>query len=86
MVLRETSVETPSTYFIEKTIILPMEDFVNFVTDMTVERFFLKKNHLLCRIDNEGIWHCLLVKPQGHKEGILALADERRFPFALLYI
>lgn len=75
-----SSVESLRAFTIEKTIILPKGDFINFSTDMTVERLFLRKNFSLCRIDDEGIWHCLLVKPHGHKEGVLALSDVKGIP------
>jgi len=64
---------------IEKTIILPREDYKNFITDMTVERQFLKENSSLCKIDDKGIWHCLLVVLKGHQEGVLVMADQEGF-------
>lgn len=67
-------------FTIERTIILQRDHFINFLTDMTVERQFLKRNHHHCRIDDEEVWHCLLVTSQGYKEGILVMADEKGFP------
>ena len=40
---------------IEKTIILPRIEYKNFITDMTVERLFLRKYSSLCRVDDKGI-------------------------------
>ena len=40
---------------IEKTIILPRIEYKNFITDMTVERLFLREYSSLCRVDDKGI-------------------------------
>jgi hypothetical protein len=47
---------------------------------MTVERRFLQKHSSLCKIDDDGIWHSLLVVLQGSKVGILVMADQEGFP------
>jgi hypothetical protein len=65
---------------IEKTIVLPRIDYINFITDMTVERLFLRKHSSLCKVDDKGIWHSLLVVLQGSKAGILVMADQEGFP------
>jgi hypothetical protein len=74
-----TAVKNLKPIKIEKTIALSGDDYDNFITDMTVERQFLKNNSYLCRIDDEGIWHCLLVVRQGHHQGILVMANEVGF-------
>lgn len=65
---------------IEKTIILPRIEYKNFITDMTVERLFLRKYSSLCRVDDKGIWHSLLVSLQGSQAGVLVMADQEGFP------
>ena len=65
---------------IEKTIILSKIDYKNFITDMTVERLFLRNYSPLCRIDDKGIWHSLLVVFPGSQTGILVMADKEGFP------
>jgi hypothetical protein len=47
---------------------------------MTVERLFLRKHSSLCKVDDKGIWHSLLVVLQGSKAGILVMADQEGFP------
>jgi hypothetical protein len=65
---------------IEKTIILSKIDYKNFITDMTVERLFLRNYSPLCRIDDKGIWHSLLVVQLGSQAGILVMADQEGIP------
>ena len=73
------AVENLKPIKVEKIIILPKENYRNFITDMTVERLFLRKYNSLCKIDDEGVWHCLLVVPQGSQVGILVMADNLGF-------
>lgn len=73
------AVENLKSVKVERTIVLPKDDYRNFVTDMTVARLFLQKYNSLCRIDDEGIWHCLLVIPQSRQVGILVMADKFGF-------
>jgi hypothetical protein len=80
------AVENLKPIKVEKTIILTEDDYRNFITDMTVERQFLKRYNALCKIDDEGIWHCLLVVLQGSQAGILVMADKDGFPdYAALF-
>jgi hypothetical protein len=80
------AVENLKPIKVEKAIILPEDDYRNFITDMTVERLYLRKYSSLCKIDNDGIWHCLLVLLQGSQAGILVMADEDGLPdYAALF-
>jgi hypothetical protein len=52
--------EQRQPYVIEKTIDLARIDYENLITDLTVDRWFIEENKRLCRIDDDGVWHCLL--------------------------
>jgi hypothetical protein len=67
-------------FMVERTIILNELDHVNFVTDMTVERYYLRKQQSHCKVDDQGVWHCLLVVRQGQYTGTLVMVDELGIP------
>ena len=73
--MRNEMAKQQKAYFIEKIIELDTIDFQNFATDMTVERDYLRKNYALCRIDEKGVWHCLLVCRHDRRSGLLIMAD-----------
>ena len=64
-------------FVVAKAIRLPWEDYENFVTDFLVEREFLTNNADVCKVDEDGTWHCLLVLQRGHTDGVLAMPDEQ---------
>jgi hypothetical protein len=68
-------VEDLKEYIVEKTIMLDRIDFENFVEDMSVEREFIEEFSPLCRIDNNKVWHCLLIRQEGKSDGVLVMAD-----------
>jgi hypothetical protein len=73
-------------FIIERTIVLSKNGFLNLSTDMTVERDYFIKQKSLCRIDDQGVWHCLLVLRHNRSEGILIMVDDLGIPsFAALY-
>ena len=74
------SVERLRSFVIEKTVILQKIDYVNFVTDMTVERVFLRKYSALCRIDDRDVWHCLLIRRADRHTGLLIMPSRGGFP------
>lgn len=65
------TVDRERPYEIVKTIALPLIDYENFISDLTVDREFLKNNALLCSMDS--IWKCLLIKRKNHGDGILVI-------------
>lgn len=73
-------------YIVEKTTVLAIIDYENFVTDLCVDRWFIEDNANLCRIDSDGIWHCILVKRRKQSEGVLVMSDGEDFPLWAAYI
>lgn len=73
-------------YVIEKTVELAKIDYENFVTDLCVDRWFIEDNVDLCRVDNESVWHCIFVRQNGKKEGVLVMPEGRDFPKWAAYI
>jgi len=41
---------------------------------------FIEENKGLCRIDEDGVWLCLLVKRRGQSDGVLVMPDGRDYP------
>lgn len=74
------------SYVVEKTITLAVIDYENFVTDMTVERWFIEENRSQCRVDANGLWHCLLVRRRSSLDGVLVMSDGRDYPLWAAYI
>jgi len=77
---RMDRVEYLRAFVIEKTIVLQKLDYVNFITDMTVERNYLQKYSPLCRIDACEVWHCLLIRRAGRHTGLLIMPNRGGFP------
>jgi len=78
--------ENLKPFKIERTIVLSKKGFLNLVTDFTVEREYFKKYRPLCKIDDQGAWHCLLVELRGHSEGLLLMVDDLGIPsYAALF-
>lgn len=73
-------------YTIEKTIILPKIEYENFIEDFYVERWFIEEFENCCKIDDEGIWHCLLVQQKGEEDGVLVMSDGYEYPKWVAYI
>ena len=73
-------------YIIEKTIELEEIDYENFITDLCVDRWFIEDNAKLCRIDENGAWHCLFIYEQGKLDGILVMSDGQVFPKWAAYV
>lgn len=73
-------------YVVEKVIWLKPLDYENFITDLTVDRWFIEQNAALCRVGKDGVWHCLLVRGRGHSDGILVMPDGCTFPSWAAYL
>nr|WP_274964263.1 hypothetical protein [Tepidanaerobacter syntrophicus] len=54
--------ETRKRFAVVKTIELSKIDYENFIADLCVDRTFIEENKGLCKIDEDGVWLCLLVK------------------------
>ena len=78
---RVHGVECLRAFVIEKTIVLQKIDYINFISDMTVERKYLQKYRPLCRIDARNVWHCLLVRCAGRRTGLLIMPSRGGFPY-----
>ena len=73
-------------YVIEKTIVLAKGNYENFITDLTVDRWFIEKNAAHCRIDEDGVWHCILVRQRGQTDGVLVMSERLDFPKWAAYL
>lgn len=40
----------------------------------------------ICRIDSDSVWHCILVKQKGGKDGVLVMSEGEVFPKWAAYI
>ena len=73
-------------YVIEKTVELARIDYENFITDLCACRLFIEENKNLCRIDNDGVWHCIFAKQRGKADGVLIMPEGKDFPKWAAYI
>jgi hypothetical protein len=73
-------------YAVEKTVELAKIDYENFITDLCVDRWFIEDNAKLCRIDSDGVWHCIFARQRGKKDGVLVMSEGRDFPKWAAYI
>lgn len=75
-VKRRSNREEPKCeYTIEKVIALPEKDYLAFADTLLEDNEIVKANHDLMYVDANGIWHCILVKAQGGKDGILVESE-----------
>lgn len=65
------AVDREHKYEVVKTIVLPLIDYENFITDMTVERQYLEDNAHLC--EEGDIWKCLLIRRANKYDGVLVI-------------
>lgn len=77
---RPFPLESSKPYIIEKTITLAEIDYENFITDLYADRWFVDKYTDKCRVDENGVWHCILVKQKIKADGILVMSDGHVFP------
>jgi len=73
-------------YVVEKMIELARIDYENFITDLTVDRWFIEKYAGLCKVDKAGVWHCILVRQRGRTDGVLVMPEGRDYPKWAAYI
>ena len=73
---RRTGQEQDKCYFVvEKVIELSKEKFNAFAKYILSYFEFIKENVDLMYIDNSRIWHCILIKAEGSKDGILVESE-----------
>ena len=60
---------------VEKIIRLADRDFENFIQNPLGDQDFVKDNIGLMHMDKNGIYHCLLVTGEGHRDGVLVEAE-----------
>ena len=73
-------------YVIEKTVDLVRIDYENLITDLYTDRGFIEKYKRLCRVDKDGVWHCLLARQRGEADGVLIMSQGMDYPkFAAYY-
>lgn len=60
---------------VEKIIRLADRDFENFIQNPLGDQDFVKENIGLMHMDKNGIYHCLLVTGEGHRDGVLVEAE-----------
>jgi len=67
-------------YAIEIKFILNKIDYENFTTDFYADRWFIEDFADLCKVDSDGIWHCIFVKQYGKTDGVLVMSDGYVYP------
>jgi hypothetical protein len=72
--------ERRKPYIVEKTVMLAKIDYENFVTDLCVDRWFIEENKNLCYVDDDDVWHCILVRRRRETEGVLVMPEGQNFP------
>jgi hypothetical protein len=71
-----TGQERNKSYFVVEAVIELSEDnFRVFADDLLLDFDFIKDSIEKMYIDSDRIWHCLLVKALGSKDGILIEAE-----------
>lgn len=83
---RPFPLESSKPYFVEKTIALAEIDYENFITDLCADRWFVVKYTDKCRVDENGVWHCILVKQKYITDGILVMSEGYVFPKWAAYL
>ena len=70
---------------IEKEIELEDEEYENFSKIIFANHNFIIENKDLMYKDKEGIWHCILIKSEDRKDGILIMGDGYENPAFAAY-
>ena len=72
--------EQRKPFAVVKTIGLSKIDYENFIADLCVGRRFIEENKGLCRIGEDGVWRCLLVRQRGQPDVVLVMPDDMDYP------
>ncbi len=73
-------------YIVEKVIKLGKIDYENFITDLCVDRWFVEEYTNQLQIDEDGVWHCILVMQKGKSDGVLVMSEGEVFPKWAAYL
>ncbi len=77
---RRTGLERDKSYFVVETVVeLPEEEYISFSNDLLSDYEFIEKHVDKMYVDSNCIWHCILVKAKGSKDGILVEAEGYNF-------
>ena len=47
---------------------------------MTVSRQYIEDNLARMRIDEDGVWRCILIHRRDRKDGVLAMSEGKEYP------
>lgn len=73
-------------YKVEKVVEFTKTAYENFIIDLTVDRWYIENNKNLCFIDEDSLWHCLLIRKRGCQDGVLIMSEGTNYPkFAAWY-
>ena len=77
---RRTGLERDKSYFVVETVVeLPEEEYIAFSNDLLSDYEFIENHVDKMYVDNNRIWHCILIKGKGSKDGILVEAEGYRY-------
>lgn len=62
-------------FVIEKIVELPADEYEHFQNNLLEDCECIKENIKLMRVDTEDVWHCILIREEGSKEGILVESE-----------
>lgn len=68
------------SFLVMKIIELSNIAYINFITDLTVDRWYIENNKALCFIDEDSLWHCLLIRKYRCHEGVLVMSEGKDYP------
>jgi hypothetical protein len=71
---------------VEARVELSAIEYKNFVTDLCADRPFIEKHKDVSRVDYDGVWHCLLVRQKGKRDGVLVMSEGHDYPKWAAYI
>lgn len=67
--------EAKCEYVIEKVIELSEKDYLTFADDLLEDSTVIKENNGTMFMDADGVWHCILVKAEGSRDGLLVESE-----------
>ncbi len=71
---------------VEKIIRLAEKDFEHFLRSPMDYQEFIKENTHLMHRDERGVYHCLLVTGEGHRDGVLVEAEGYGYACCTAYV
>ncbi len=67
---KANSIEASHDFVIDKVIEIPESEYEHFSNNLLDDFDFIKENKDLMYYDQNKVWHCILVKAVGEKDGI----------------